>query len=1221
MVKLDIYIELDKGEWRALDLFEDESVNLNMKLKDMADLEKVFSPFTQDFTIPASELNNNALRYYFNTELYRKRGRAFPCKIFVGDSLFKVGRLKVKEGQYDNFSMYNYKCEFTTSVSQIKEVIGEDTVGEVIGDWLNDNVSIEWSEDNVYDVIVNGTIDEELLIPLVSTNRVWTYGTGGDSDISTTDGRINRNELKPAIRLDIIVDRLLEYYGLKVEYNGIKDLIKSNYMWLNGGGDDKEVVNKLNVVTPFITYNPPSDTGVFNIFPDNNGIKIVDTGDFYAPNRGISLGLWFRDMKNSITGETYTGDFRTKATNRVTGEVIFSEGWMNGDDGRANFVLPLMETAGAERFYDFEIITEGDISIDQFDIYASTYGFGVIRNQIASMDNPAIVGFSLFDIKYALLDYKVIDIFTSIFKMYNVRVVEDDLNEKSKWLLPTEFRNSGKTIDYNKYMNVSKYPVKPSTLYKNISFSHDEADYFRNVEYKKLVNKEYGSEVYESTDTDLTESYSITTSFNILNWFSVADITLKTSYGFDEPGSPVIPNQPTIMRVEKRDNIIVVEDNSLAEVLYNKNGNSAVINNYVVFGNQSSNGNSITFDIDIEPLTNVPKTRSLYKLYYADDIKRLYYDNSNYYTYEGYLTAPQIINFNMADIVIIEDKQFTIEEASLDLATGKVKLVLLNYIKDIDVVPVGELPYLNRFSAVGGFYKITGNIGINLISNTTGYEIQYTKQDTVQPWQGITIPYTGQESQPYTISGVLSTGLYRVRGRAINDTEVGQWTTIYDVKVSGRAFRIDFEETPDPCSGFLSEFPSFRKDRLYTRIRKWDYLKVGTELFVDPEMTIPYDLGNIHGRFSTLDKRKYFTGVILDNVIVSKIDCPPVVKQISYTPQQTPCGGWSSAVKEIGYVSGVFKRGTNIYSDLALTKLVKFQGNNISILVEMDSEIREVKMINSVVADVGIICGSAPTVNELKHDANSIDDLPQLSLKVAQTRGEVLNSSYYYEGVLAVGTELFEDSNLTIPVMPNPLDAKVVTCLIDNEVKVVSIVEGKVDAIYDESELAGTQSLRVSVSNPTTVGNGCNISRQDHTLVFCATGDVKGEVIYLNTDRVARLPQGEYKTFTNGVEGTLTVNNNSTADDYKSCVTGGIVTSYRRFENTTNPTPCSLTTTIANGGYVWTNDLTVGGTMYSQPNLSTPFVGNGNKYRIVINEDTYWVTIAANGLILDIITC
>ncbi len=60
----EIYVSIDGVEFTKLDLHKDESIEMNYKQKDLQDLSKVFAPYSQDFTFPATPKNRRAFGFF-----------------------------------------------------------------------------------------------------------------------------------------------------------------------------------------------------------------------------------------------------------------------------------------------------------------------------------------------------------------------------------------------------------------------------------------------------------------------------------------------------------------------------------------------------------------------------------------------------------------------------------------------------------------------------------------------------------------------------------------------------------------------------------------------------------------------------------------------------------------------------------------------------------------------------------------------------------------------------------------------------------------------------------------------------------------------------------------------------------------------------------------------------------------------------------------------------
>ena len=54
---------------QQVDLFEDESIELNKSVKNLSDISTVFTTFSQQFTVPASRTNNQIFQHWYRDDL------------------------------------------------------------------------------------------------------------------------------------------------------------------------------------------------------------------------------------------------------------------------------------------------------------------------------------------------------------------------------------------------------------------------------------------------------------------------------------------------------------------------------------------------------------------------------------------------------------------------------------------------------------------------------------------------------------------------------------------------------------------------------------------------------------------------------------------------------------------------------------------------------------------------------------------------------------------------------------------------------------------------------------------------------------------------------------------------------------------------------------------------------------------------------------------------
>ena len=980
-MKIEIFVQHPINKrWEIIDLFDDESINMNFKLKDLNDISKVFSTYSQDFTIPASGNNNRVFNYFFDTKLNRVRERGLNAKIFVNDELFRTGQIVIREGRVDNYKLTNYKVEFRTVVAQLKERLGEDLIGDIIGDRLNDEYPIQWNSQAIYDKIVWSTGNEDVLVPLVSNTRLWTYGDGGAGDIKQASTGIDKYELRPAIKLKVMLDLLIQHYDLNVDFPlKTAEAFDKLYVWLNGASKDGgNGVDGYNMTTTQLIFNQAFNTYLssskyfFDVTTTPEGyLKVTDTGNSFNASRNFNFVPELLNIVNPETGTTYNKGAKMILTQIETGETQIIDSSIWNTTMQFKFGIG-QKTAGTVRTYKLDV--EFDDAVSFSNVYCTTsatlsFSEGLSQNALLSINNPGGTPSIDYNIKYALGSWKVVDLFTSIFKMFNIRVVEDFNNNSMTWLTPNEFYSNAEVIDINKYTEVIKYTIQPSPNYKDIVFKHSNEDYFRNVEYKKLVNKDYGSEVYKSEDKSLTESYQVETKFSIMNWFIMNSINMKTSYGFSQPDSPQEPSVPTIMYAQGFEVIRTDDDAMNAEIRFkvpspSNPGFTNQLERYIKFGNQSSSNpntyqSSLTFDIDIEPSSNTPMLKSLYNNYYRVDIERLYQPNSNYFNFEGYLSLNGVVNFNMRNRFIIEDNMYTIEEAAIDITTGKFKMKLLNIVQEfIEVLPPPPTPA--TFLANGGYQKIDGavNVGSTDPEALDHYEIQYRKQGNSNWVTGLNLTYVPFVSQTWIIQPVTPTGMYDVRIRSIKGSTYSDWTYANNLLVTGVTPALPISGIGDltlrefPCSNFVPYLSPSLPNNVRVFISE-------NKAYFDEELRTPLDRSIM---FSDLDMKNVsiididsFGNIIAENPCVGPY--PILMANKAYKAiDGLNTEEWNTVEKKELYVDKPFSIGTKFYLDEELSTPFEetslFEQSYMMVKFLDNDEVRYVKINDNSVGEL-----------------------------------------------------------------------------------------------------------------------------------------------------------------------------------------------------------------------------------------------------------------------------
>ena len=242
-----------------VDLFDDESVSLTNTIQEIKDIAKVFTSFSQSFVVPASKVNNQLFKHYYNFNI----DNGFDARLKVDATIelnylpFQKGKIKLEGTELKNNEIYGYKITFFGNTVELKDLIGEDTLDALVGDsnWI-DGFSIPYSSSailsglrNGYDITNDGvSYSNAIITPLITHTTRLFYDTASDT---ADDGNLAPNgngesaamnhgvywkDLKYAIRVDLIIKAIEKTYGITFStdfFNSSNAPYYNLYMWMH----------------------------------------------------------------------------------------------------------------------------------------------------------------------------------------------------------------------------------------------------------------------------------------------------------------------------------------------------------------------------------------------------------------------------------------------------------------------------------------------------------------------------------------------------------------------------------------------------------------------------------------------------------------------------------------------------------------------------------------------------------------------------------------------------------------------------------------------------------------------------------------------------------------------------------------------------------------------------------------------------------------------------
>jgi hypothetical protein len=131
MNKVVLYIKDADNVYQAVDLFEDETISVTSKIQDIRDIAKVFTDFSQSFTIPASKKNNKIFKHFYN---YFISEGAFDARKKVDAQLevnyipFREGKIFLNGVKMKNNKPFAYNVTFFGNTVTLKDLLGDDEI-------------------------------------------------------------------------------------------------------------------------------------------------------------------------------------------------------------------------------------------------------------------------------------------------------------------------------------------------------------------------------------------------------------------------------------------------------------------------------------------------------------------------------------------------------------------------------------------------------------------------------------------------------------------------------------------------------------------------------------------------------------------------------------------------------------------------------------------------------------------------------------------------------------------------------------------------------------------------------------------------------------------------------------------------------------------------------------------------------------------------------------
>jgi len=559
MRDIEIYVE-----GKRLDLFDNGTIEIKSSIQDAKDISKVFTDYSQPFTVPASDNNNQIFRHHYRTEvtdnIFDGRVR-HEAKIFINHLLFKKGKVFLNGTSMKNSKASSYNITFFGNTVSLKDTFKDDKLLDlcrykkgVDGSDSVLNLSLaadhEFSHTNVKTIFrsegkeFNGDTSA-LIYPLITSRKRLFYNESlADNSPENFDGNLYRpdsvtyntqtarfntrgvteTDLKPALKAYHIIKAIEEKYNINFIPNdevGTKDFFSKHneafanlYLWLSnnsgnitGNLSEDEYIFKTEV--PSWSFTGDSNYNSNEVVIDNYfkiaGLEYVDaflTQNYIkvTPSSGYENAAWKVKIINSETNNVFSVVEGTGATSGL-GILIPVE--LSIVDSKPRYIMEFSSKSTM-------LYTTVALRVVKYmrggEVRQETYSSGAVLNT----DTATL------DVSTHFPDMKVMEFMTGLFKMFNLTAyyIDDESDPLYSDITPVVKvvklddyyddalnNNSGGIIDITKHIDVQEHSVNTSLPFSEIEFKFNENETILMANHLEENGEVFGDSSISVQDT------------------------------------------------------------------------------------------------------------------------------------------------------------------------------------------------------------------------------------------------------------------------------------------------------------------------------------------------------------------------------------------------------------------------------------------------------------------------------------------------------------------------------------------------------------------------------------------------------------------------------------------------------------------------------------------------------------------------------------------------
>ena len=773
--------EIYRSDYQRLDLFQDEKISITSQIGNANDIGKLYTDYTQTFSIPASKTNNQILSHWYESSIdngfdHRMRYDAY---IEVNTHRFRDGTIQLEKADKKNGFIESYSVTFYGNLVQLKDIIKDEKLNSLDYTSLNHTYNSTEVRNRITTVgSVNG-----VKYPLIGNAFKYEYQSGSATDITTLAGAIKWNDLFPAITVQNIFSRIQSKYGINFTGSFFNlDQWTKLHIYLKQGLTMSFVSEPQQLIFPTVILTPPlvafpelnltTGTLTTNWNFSSNLLAVFEIRITITPTApSITIPYILYIYKNGVLFRSLT----------LTGAQTISADFVQRQND-----LTLSHT------YTFKLsVTQGPFNYTSSILYFRQPVFGSPSTTSSRADRSTTTANSSINISNYIPDIKIIDFITGIIKAFNLMIIPRENNNYE--FAPLEmYYNAGKILDITEYTYEDEMSINKPKLFKSINFTYEESNNILNEQYKSLYQQNYGDLIYNSDRITENSTYEIKLPFeNVLFELVKQGKQFQTATLINKDLQPYIPKP---MLIYCNGLVITLAG---ADRIYTTNSTGAAtqITNYNRFSNEydsmptdvnHSQLMTMNFGNEQSSWLNVLAPQGLYYRHYKNFIDNLYNIKTRLIKVKALLPASLLgstvtngfgipLGIALNDRLVIRNKRYIINSFTTDLTTGETDLELLTDYRGV-----------NAASTVGYRYSSMNNIQTDkeaLVFNLEIYLNDYESFSIKAPISFLSYTHTSNSK-----TDVLLTVTVPANSTGVDRTDV----IILEYKLNGATAKTEY---------------------------------------------------------------------------------------------------------------------------------------------------------------------------------------------------------------------------------------------------------------------------------------------------------------------------------------------------------------------------------------------------------------------------------------------